>query len=129
MRHYEVKIKRDTQTTYVVQVPEWEIPLLEYVFEQGNIDRLEGVVKFDREYPSADYEFDRLARAYGKDPQTGETYVSKVYGNAGIGIRALKKLMIDERTAEDSEPVHVAKVAQPKRQRQAAPSAGDPLLA
>lgn len=129
MRHYEISVKRDTQTTFVVSVPEWEIPLYEFIYDQGNVEKLGNVTKLEREYPSADYEFDRLARAFGKDPQTGETYVSKVYGNAGIGTRALKKLMLDERTAEDSEPVHVEKVAKVARVRQSAPSASDPLLA
>lgn len=129
MRHYELSIKRDTQTTFVVSVPEWEIPLYEFIFEQGNVERLEKIEKLDREYPSAEYEFDRLARAFGKDAQTGETYVSKVYGNAGVGMRALKALMLSEKAAEDSEPVHVEKRVRVARERKAAPSASDPLLA
>lgn len=124
MRHVEVKIKRDTQTTYVVSVPEWEVPIIEFLYDDGNVEQLETVTTIDREYPSAEYEFDRLTKAYGKDSDTKVPIVAAVYGNAGAGVRALKKAMLDAQTAEGHKPAPVK-----KQVRKVAASSGDSLLA
>jgi len=101
MRFQRVKVVRDTNTVYNRPVGEWEIPVLEFVFGDGNVQKLnEHVDVADQEYPDAASEFDRLTRAYGEDPQTGTPYVALVYGNARIGVAALKRA-IDSAKAED----------------------------
>lgn len=124
MRHVEVKVKRDTQTTYVVTIPEWEIPILEYIFDEGNVERIGDGVVLEREYPSAEFEFDRLEKIYGKDSETKKTFASEVYGNAGVGIRNLKRAMLEAQEADGHEPVKPQ-----KRVAKVAASSADPLLA
>lgn len=129
MRHVEVRVKRDEHTTHVVTCSVWEIPILEYIFEAGNVERLERVIPLedDREYPSAEFEFDRLVKAYGKDVEAGEAFAESVYGKARRGVRALKEAMLEEKADEDAGRGQTFKRI--KRKRQRAPSAGDPLLA
>ena len=103
MRHHHVTIKRDTQTSQTKGVPAWEVPVLEFIFEDGNVERLEtSELVPDQTYPEAAAEFNRLERAYGVDSQSGVPHVASVYGQAGIGIRALRKA-IDEAKAEDAK--------------------------
>jgi hypothetical protein len=128
MRHVEVKITRDTQTAVAKAVPEWEIPVLEFIYDSVNVERTGEYVTVNREYPSAEFEYDRLCKAYGKDNQSGVPHAASVFGNAGVGIRALKKIMLDERAAETAES-SPAEVTKPARKRRAVASSGDPLLA
>lgn len=130
MRYVRVKVKRDTLTTYSRSLPEWEIPVLEYIFEAGNIEREEVFEQVAAGYPDAGLEFDRLVRAYGSDPENGIPHVASVYGNGGIGIRALKR-EIDAASAADAAATKAAK-AQPKRRKPVAEVKDfelDPLLA
>lgn len=129
MRHVKLKINRDTHTTYSKSVPEWEVAIIDFIFE-GNItladdpeDR-EYDVLTDREYPTAAMEMDRLARCYGEDPQSGISYAATVYGQAGAGIRALGKAINDAKAAElasQSKPV-------PRRAVKKRDVSGDSLL-
>lgn len=100
MRYVDVKITRDIQTVYNRAVPEWEIPVLEYIFDSGNVERLPTTQKIDREYPNPAEEFDRLSRAYGSDPKTDIPHVASVYGNAGAGVRALMKVIEEAKVFE-----------------------------
>jgi len=128
MRHYHAKITRDPHTVYSVSVPEWELSILEFTFDPENVERTGEFTTIDREYPSAEFEYDRLARAYGADPKSGVPHVASVFGAAGAGIRALKRIMLEER---DSEGAKQSKAFSAKKGRPkiAAASAGDPLLA
>lgn len=106
MRHALVKIIRDTQTVTSKGVPEWEVAILEFIFE-GNVHPMldkAGDPIFetltDRDYPTAASEFDRLTRCYGEDPQNGVPYVAAVYGQAGAGIRSLGRAIADAKAAE-----------------------------
>lgn len=137
MRHFEAKIRRDEYTTYSTRVPEWELQVLEMMFDPENVTRTGESTTVDREYPSGGYEFDRLTKAYGIDNSTGTSYVSQVFGNGGLGIRALERLMREERSDEGSVE-HVldapAAPADGKKVRQAGPrkvkaaSSADPLF-
>lgn len=119
MRHALVKVVRDTQTTYSRGVPEWEIAVLEFIFEDGNVSRLGTYEPVpDRDYPEAVNEFERLVLAYGSDPQSGVPYVASVYGNAGAGVRALGKA-IAEAKADEAE----AAEAEAEAKRRPAPAA------
>jgi hypothetical protein len=108
MRFTNVKVKRDTNTVYNRSVPEWEVPVLEFIFEDGNVERLGTFGEVARDYPAPAVEFDRLVRSYGADPQSGIPYVASVYGQASAGVRALGRA-IEEAKADDAKaaPKHL----------------------
>jgi hypothetical protein len=101
MRYERVKVKRDTQTMHNRPCAPWEIPMLEFLFDEGNVERLGVFEEVAWEYPDAVKELDRLVRAYGSDPKSGVAHANAVYGNARSGIRNLEKL-IDEAKADDA---------------------------
>lgn len=103
MRYVKVKVKRDVHTVYNRAVPEWEVPVLAFIFEEGNIENLGEFEPVDRDFPEPGMEFDRLTRAYGADPQSGVPFVASVYGQAQAGIRALKQAMDAARLEEEAE--------------------------
>lgn len=100
MRYERVKVTRDTNTVHNRAVAPWEIPVLEFLFEEGNVERLEEFDEVAGEYPEAAKELDRLVRCYGADPKSGVPYANSVYGNARAGVRSLQKL-IDDAKIED----------------------------
>ena len=106
MRYEKVKVTRDTNTVHNRAVPSWEIPMLEWVFDEGNVVRLgEFVIPvkgklINREYPSAVEELDRLTKVYGSDPKSGVPHAFSVYGNARAGIRTLQKMIDDAKEAD-----------------------------
>lgn len=110
MRYEMVKVTRDTNTVHNRAVPTWEIPMLEWVFDEGNVVRSGEFVTpvrgklINREYPSAAEELDRLTKVYGSDPKSGVPHAFSVYGNARAGIRTLQK-MIDDAKAADKEAI------------------------
>jgi hypothetical protein len=102
MRYERVKVQRDTNTVHNRAMAPWEIPVLEFLFDNGNVERLGVFEEVDKPYPEAVVELDRLVRAYGSDPKSGVPYANAVYGNARAGVRSLQKL-IDDAKAEDTE--------------------------
>ena len=121
MRYVQLKVVRDTNTVYPRAVPEWEVAVLEFIFEDGNVQRTGSFEKVTHsDYPDAGAEFDRLTRAYGADPQSGVPYVASVYGNAQAGIRALAKA-IEAAKAEEAGGVEDSKPA-PRGKRRGADS-------
>ncbi len=125
MRYERVKVKRDTNTVHNVLVRPWEVPLLEFIFGEGNIEFLDEFEQVkDRDgntdtYPEAAKELERLCKVYGSDPKSGVAHANSVYGNARAGVRTLAKL-IDEAKAEDAKaakaPAKKA-TAKPRRAR------------
>ena len=116
MQYVKVLIKRDTNTTYNTSVPAWEVPVLEFIFEDGNIQLTAEVEDVPaRDYPDAAFEFDRLTRAYGADPQSGVAYVASVYGQASAGVRALAKAIAEAKADEADASEAPASKAPPKR--------------
>jgi hypothetical protein len=113
MLYAHVKITRDTNTTYHRAMPEWEIPVLEFIFDPGNVTKLGTTEKVERAYPSAAEEFSRLTQAYGSDPKTDIPHVASVFGQQGAGVRALGR-MIDEAKAAEAEAEAAAAKATPK---------------
>ena len=118
MRYERVKVKRDTNTVHNVLVSPWEIPVLEFIFDDGNIERLEEFEEVSRDYPTAAKELDRLVRCYGADPKSGVPYANSVYGNARAGERVLAKLIEDAKLADENVEV-VAPTPKAKRGRAA----------
>lgn len=123
MQYVTVKVKRDTNTVHHKVVPAWEVPVLEFIFEEGNIEHTDLTEDVPgREYPDPAFEFDRLTRAYGADPQSGVAYVASVYGQAGAGIRALKAAINAAKEDEKANPTVVPTPVPAKRARRAAAS-------
>ena len=102
MRYVQVKVKRDPHTSYVRDVPEWEIPILEFIFEEGNVERLENYTDVDTPWPAPKQEFERLCGVYGKDTESGIPFAASVYGQAGVGVRALGREIEAARQAADA---------------------------
>ena len=126
MRYERVKVKRDTNTVHNRAVAPWEIPVLEFLFEDGNVERTAVFEEVAGEYPDAANELDRLVRAYGSDPKSGVPYANSVYGNARAGERSLAKLIADAEiedtaAAKKSTPIP-ATIKKRSRQAQAADS-------
>lgn len=104
MIYQNVKIIRDSNTVYNRSVPEWEIPVLMSIFDDGNVQPLGTFVRVDRMHPSAEVEYDRLSRRYGEDSQSGVPYVTAVYGAGGRGISAVQAA-IDAAEAGEQEQI------------------------
>lgn len=124
MRYERVKVKRDTNTVYNKFVLPWEVPILEFTFEEGNVEKLDEYETNDSSYPSAAVEFDRLAQAYGSDPKSGIPYVALVYGDSRRGVKELAKAIDEARAAEDA----VKPRAKAARSRRATAQSADPLM-
>jgi hypothetical protein len=118
MRFLRVKIRRDTQTVNNSLIAPWEIPVLEYLFEQGNVEKLDSE-EVSREYPDAGAEWARLVQVYGSDSKTGIPHIVSVYGEGSRGLKALREA-IDEEKAAAKKPA----AAKSKRK-----TADDALLA
>lgn len=120
MRYERVKVTRDTNTVHNRAVAPWEIPVLEFIFGEENVTHLEEYEEVAGEYPDAPKELDRLVRCYGNDPKSGVPYANMAIGNAGAGVRALRKL-IDDAKADDAEVAKQTRAPAPaKRSRREA---------
>jgi len=105
---------RDTLTVHNMTVAPWEIPVIEYVFEEGNVTRSGEFVDVpDRDYPDPTQEYMRLTRVYGSENETGIPHAVSVFGSARNGVRALTKAINEAREAdEEAEADAPPKVAQ-----------------
>jgi hypothetical protein len=128
MRYERVKVKRDTNTVHNRAVPPWEIPVLEFLFEEGNVEHTGVFEEVAGEYPAAPKELDRLVRAYGADPKNGVPYANAVYGNARAGERSLAKLIEDAKIEDEAVAQEKAPVPAPARKRGRPAHAAESLL-
>jgi hypothetical protein len=138
MRYERVMIKRDTQTTHNRACCPWEIPILEMIFGEGNVEPT-GIFEevfdtangetYPRDYPEPAEEYDRLVSRYKKDPETKIELVAEVYGQSRKGIKALAEA-IEEARKSDQDAEFAMKS---RRQRRQASNMrrfeNDPLLA
>lgn len=100
MRHIKAEVRRSELSTVSVSVLPWDIPVLE------NLHGVENVVVHGEEdrphpYDGPGAEYQRLENAYGKDTETGQTWVAQTYGAGGIGTAKLAQF-IDEQKDGDS---------------------------
>ncbi len=114
MRYERVEIKRDGNTVHNKEVAPWEIPILEFLFDEGNVRRLGVFVEAPGEYPDAAREHARLHKVYGEDAKSGEPFVVSIFGNAGAGVRALRK-EIEAAQADEQEAAKTTKKPQSSR--------------
>jgi hypothetical protein len=110
MRYERVKVKRDTNTVHNRAVAPWEIPMLEWVFDEGNVERLGVFEEVAGDYPEASQELDRLVTVYGADSKSGVPHANSVYGNARAGVRSLQKLIEDAKAEDDAVAAEVKPV-------------------
>lgn len=121
MRYEHVKITKDTNTIYNRAVPSWEVPILEFVFGEGNVVPLGTFDKAPIDYPTAAEEHQRLSLKYGIDRETKTDFVAVVYGPPRAAIREIGKAM---------EAAKQEELAANRAKRRAKPAAEimDPLL-
>ena len=125
MRYVRVLVTRDTQTKHNSLVAPWEVPVLEYIFEDGNVVTTDEFESNGREYPNAGEEFGRLIKAYGSDPKSGIPHAVSVFGEGRIGMKALTDAIAEAKAADvDADAPKSAKT------RRSAPKAheADPLM-
>lgn len=128
MLYERVKITRDPHTVYNRAVLPWEIAVLEFMFEEGNVIRLGTAERTNTPYPDAAIEFQRLSMAYGADPQSGVPYAASVYGQASAGVNALRRAVAEVKQEDEATRPKAAS----KQRARRAPSAkvlADPLMA
>lgn len=100
MRHVIVQVDRSEHSKPVIDIGEWEIPMLEYEYEETNRLAVQGFVKVDgREYPDAASELQRLVVKYGKE-EGGQDKAILVYGQGQTGVRVLEGLIEESRKRE-----------------------------
>lgn len=99
MRFITVTVTRDTNHSTSNDYAPWELPILEHLYDTGNVEvGSEKIVK-DRELPEAGDEFARLDGRYGKNSETGVPHVEEVFGRGNQGVKALAELIDKERAA------------------------------
>ena len=93
MQFVKVLVERSEHLAIPVILGEWEIPILQMIHGAEKVILTGEVVKVDRELPSVDVEFDRLARRYGSDVKTEQPFVAMVYGQPPMGTNGLASAM------------------------------------
>jgi hypothetical protein len=134
MRHEIVKVTRDGNTVHNRAVPPWEIPVLEFLFDPGNVEptdefvKVEGTPAHPAEYPDATAELARLTKAYGADPKSGIAHANSVFGNGRRGVTELRKLIDAAQAAEAAAGKAAPKPAKRARREAYEPAVNDSLL-
>ncbi len=103
MLYQKVKVIRDVNTVYSRAIPDWEIPVLTFIFDEGNVQPQGSFEIVDRPYPDAGSEYDRLTRRYGSDSKSGVPHVTAVFGVGLTGIKALKGLIDEAKAVEEGK--------------------------
>lgn len=92
MRVLVVMVHRNELNQQRVDVPPHELPLLGFVHGEEQC-KVIGELTVDRQIPTADEEYSRLAMRYGRDKanESMEPRVAAVYGAGVRGVRALQE--------------------------------------
>lgn len=104
MRFQTAKVIRDTNHSVSTAFAPWELPILEYLYEAGNVQIQSELEVNDagRELPEAGDEFARLVGRYGRNTDTGVSHAEEVFGRGNQGVKALAALIDNERAREKS---------------------------
>jgi hypothetical protein len=89
MRYVNVLVERSEHLSIPVTVPEWEVPILQFVHSAERVV-INSTVHRDVEAPRADHEYERLERCYGADVKTERAFVAEIYGQPPIGHKGLE---------------------------------------
>lgn len=106
LKFQTLAIRISERHTQQVTVAEWEVPLLEIVHSDVSVVS-ESLVK--RDPPAAEDEYVRLQNRYkssvNEDGSKGLPYIATVYGQFGIGTKALGRA-IEAATVDAPEDEH-----------------------
>lgn len=86
-------VVRDPALKVPRTIPAWELPILEAMYGEGN---LEDVQQFEGDVDQIlepDQEMDRLCRVYGRDKETKVPNAELAYGRGPAGVRVLAQSM------------------------------------
>lgn len=100
MLFVKVKVRRSEHESTNVEIPVWELPVLQVVHTEELVEVLEEDLVVDRQYPDPQSEYARLEARYKKDVETDTTYVAAVYGRAPMGVKKLADAIADVRRDE-----------------------------
>lgn len=86
----DLLIVRDPNFHIPRKAPQWEIPVLQEIYGQGEVVIGE---EFEHEMSFTDIpsEFARLANVYGREEDSKIPYVEVVYGRGPAGVKAFEK--------------------------------------
>lgn len=105
MRMVNVLVERSEHLAIPRAVGAWEVPVLELVHGTDKVRVLDTVTEVNRELPDPLAEFERLERRYGRDEESGRSWVSQAYAGAR-GINDLERAMQDSQAAvEEADPL------------------------
>jgi hypothetical protein len=99
MKLAQVRINRTEHLAPVINVGEWEIPVLQYIYTPEKVEIL-GRMKDKRPYPDAHNEFTRLELRYGIDTNDGKSHAASAYGQGIMGVRTIQQMIEAEQAAE-----------------------------
>lgn len=108
VKYVRVHVRRSELHTTETAVPLWELPVLQAV--HGDVTVI-GETLVEREPPSASEEFERLLKRY-KQSRTDDgalslPYVATVYGQFGVGEKALERAIREATFVDDDDLVGV----------------------
>lgn len=97
MRFVTAKVQRDTNHSHSADYAPWEIPILQFVHDEGNVTVTGEVVVVGRALPDPSDEMARLVTRYGKSEGGKTPIVMEVFGAGQGGLNALTALIEKER--------------------------------
>ena len=124
MKLFPVKIRRDAHTTTPVDIPEHEVPIVQEIFGEENVQTADGLSiaeyglgESSGEAPDQEDEFGRLSAKYGTEA------VEAVYGKKAS--KGLETAMAQQAAADPktSEPKKLTKAQQAAADKAAAAAA------
>lgn len=99
---HEVLVTRDANTIIPRQVAAWELPVLQELYPDGNVQVI-GDIHREFDMPDLEPEMARLSRMYGADEETKTPFVEITYGRSAIGMKQLKRAMEQSVVEEEGE--------------------------
>lgn len=127
IRYFRCLVVRDAMMKIPRQGPAWELPILEAIYGEGN---LEDVEEFETDAPEPlppEDELARLGKAYGRekreDGSAGDSWATIAYGRGAVGSKNLRGLMEDAIVSDEPK---AKKGRKPKDEQPEDDDAGDP---
>jgi hypothetical protein len=106
-KYTRVQLNRSETTILAIDVPPWEVPVLAAVNGEDRIQII-GETPVNKMLPDPAAEFDRLVTKYKDNKESGQDYVSIVYGVGQRGVTALANEIKKARDSASAPPVQSA---------------------
>ena len=103
-KYTRVQLNRSETTVMCLDVPPWEVAVLGAVNGDDRVTVV-GETPVRRELPDPVVEYDRLLAKYKQDTNSGQDYVSLVYGVGSRGVEALAREIAKARAVAATPPV------------------------